>query len=129
LQPRLKDIQQAFEREFAGMTVRETSLYMLLATIEQLVAEIRSRLDETSTFFLRSFHTLKPDWDLINSPTIRNLPAIRWKLMNLGRLQTENPGKEVSDNASRGRSAIVLIWFELEIWQTPSAKSVLPNEG
>jgi hypothetical protein len=62
LQPRLKDIQQAFEREFAGMTVRETSLYMLLATIEQLVAEIRSRLDETSTFFLRSFHTLKPDW-------------------------------------------------------------------
>src|SRR5580692_5634839 len=46
LQPRLKDIRQAFEREFAGMTVRETSLDMLLATSEQLVTEIRSRLDE-----------------------------------------------------------------------------------
>jgi predicted nucleotidyltransferase component of viral defense system len=93
LQPRLKDIRQAFEREFAGMTVHETSLYILLATREQLVAEIRSRLNETSELFLRSFHTLRPDWDLINSSTIRSLPAIRWKLMNLERLQTENPGK------------------------------------
>jgi hypothetical protein len=65
----------------------------LLATREQLVTEIRSRLDETSKLFLRSFHTLRPDWDLVNPPTIRSLPAIRWKLMNLERLQIENPGK------------------------------------
>jgi hypothetical protein len=93
LQPRSKEIRQAFEREFVGMTVRETSLDMLLATREQLVAEIRSRLDETSKLFLRSFHALSPDWNLVSSPAIRNLPAIRWKLMNLERLQTENPEK------------------------------------
>ena len=93
LQPRLKDIKQVFEREFVGMTVSDTSLEMLLATREQLVAEISSRLDETSRLFLRSFHTFKPDWNLIGSPAIRNLPAIRWKLMNLERLQTENPEK------------------------------------
>ena len=93
LQPRLKDIRRTFETEFVGMTVRETSLEMLLATREQLVAEIRSRLDETSKVFLRSFHTLTPDWNLIRSPTLRHLPAIRWKLMNLERLQIENPEK------------------------------------
>lgn len=93
LQPRLKDIRQAFEREFVGMTVSETSLVLLLATRERLVAEIHSRLDETSKLFLKSFHTFRPDWDLISSSTIRNLPAIRWKLMNLERLQTENPEK------------------------------------
>jgi hypothetical protein len=93
LQPRLKDIRQAFEKEFVGMTVSETSLDMLLAAREQLVAEIRSGLNETSKLFLRSFHTLRPEWDLISSPTIRGLPAIRWKLMNLKRLQTENPEK------------------------------------
>jgi hypothetical protein len=75
------------------MTVSETSLDMLLATRERLVAEILSRLDETSKLFLRSFHTLRPDWVLISLPAIRNLPAIRWKLMNLERLQTENPEK------------------------------------
>ena len=93
LQPRLKDIRQAFEREFVGMTVSETSLVMLLAARERLVAEIHSRLDKTSKLFLKSFHAFRPDWDLISSPTIRNLPAIRWKLMNLQRLQTENPEK------------------------------------
>jgi predicted nucleotidyltransferase component of viral defense system len=93
LQPRLKDIRQAFEREFAGMTVNETSLDTLLATREDLVAEIRSSLNDTSKLFMRSFHTLKPDWEFIGSPTIRNLPAIRWKLMNLERLRIENPEK------------------------------------
>jgi hypothetical protein len=93
LQPRLKDIRQTFEREFVGMPVGKISLDTLLATREQMVVEIRSRLDEPSKLFLRSFHRLRPDWDLINSPTIRSLPAIRWKLMNLERLQTENPGK------------------------------------
>jgi hypothetical protein len=93
LQPRLKDIQQAFDREFVGMTFDEISLDTLLATREQLVSEVRSRLDETSKFFLSSFHALKPDWELIDFPTIRNLAAVRWKLMNLERLQIENPEK------------------------------------
>jgi hypothetical protein len=93
LRPRFKDIEQSFEREFVGMTVSETSLEKLLATREQLVEEIRSRLDESSKLFLKSFHRRRPDWDFTNSPTIRSLPAIRWKLMNLERLQTENPEK------------------------------------
>ena len=93
LQPRLKDIRQTFEREFVGMTVDETSLEALLATREQLVAGIRSRLDERSKLFLGSFHTLRPEWNLLSTPAIRDLPAIRWKLMNLERLQTENPEK------------------------------------
>lgn len=93
LQPHLKDIRQAFDREFVGMTMDETSLDTLLSTRERLIAKIHSFLDETSKLFLRSFHALKPDWDLISSPNIRSLPAIRWKLMNLERLQTENPEK------------------------------------
>lgn len=93
LQPRLKDIGQAFEREFLGMTVDDTSLDALLATRELLVADIRSRLDEPSKLFLMSFHMLRPNWDLIGFPTIRNLPAILWKLVNLERLKTENPEK------------------------------------
>jgi predicted nucleotidyltransferase component of viral defense system len=93
LQPRLKPIQEAFDREFAGMTLNEISLDKLLATREQLVTEVRSRLDETSKLFLSSFHALKPDWALIDFPTVRNLPAVRWKLMNLQRLQSDKPEK------------------------------------
>ncbi|WP_263419886.1 nucleotidyl transferase AbiEii/AbiGii toxin family protein [Terriglobus albidus] len=93
LHSRLKDIQQAFDKEFVGMTVDEISLDDLLATREQLVFEIHSRLDEASQLFLSSFHTLNPNWELIDFPTVRNLPAVRWKLLNLERLQMENPEK------------------------------------
>lgn len=93
LQPRLKDIRQAFDREFVGMTVDETALDTLLATREQLISEVRASLDETSKLFLRSFHALRPDWELISFPTVRYLPAVQWKLMNLERLQIENPDK------------------------------------
>jgi hypothetical protein len=108
LQPRLKEIRQAFEQEFVGMTVEETSLDSLLATREQLISEIRFHLDESSKRFLLSFHEMKPDWDLLGPPNVRNLPAIRWKLMNLERLRTEQPVKyqETLENLEAMLSAI-----------------------
>ncbi|HTF62183.1 MAG TPA: nucleotidyl transferase AbiEii/AbiGii toxin family protein, partial [Edaphobacter sp.] len=93
LQPRLKDIRGTFEQEFVGMTSEETSLDVLLETRDQLISEIRSRLDEPSKNFLLSFHAVKPDWDLFGLPHVKSLPAIRWKLMNLERLQSSQPEK------------------------------------
>ncbi len=96
LQPHLKDIRQTFEQEFVGMTSQETSLNGLLETRDQLISEIRSRLDEPTKRFLLSFHALQPDWELSELPHMRNLPAIRWKLMNLERLKAEQPDKYVA---------------------------------
>jgi predicted nucleotidyltransferase component of viral defense system len=93
LQPRLKDIRQAFDQEFVGMTTDETSLDALISAREQLVSEIRSHLGERSKQFLLSFHELKPDWALLGTPEISNLPAIRWKLMNLELLRSKQPEK------------------------------------
>jgi predicted nucleotidyltransferase component of viral defense system len=93
LQPRLKDIQRSFEQEFLGMTTEKTSLDALLATREQLIAAIHSRLDEAAKNFLLSFHHLKPTWELLNLPGIENLPAVRWKLANLEILQNKQPEK------------------------------------
>jgi predicted nucleotidyltransferase component of viral defense system len=93
LQPRLKDIRQAFEQEFVGMTTEETSMDALIAVREQLVSAVHSRLDERAKQLLLSFHELRPDWNLLGIPDIRNLPAIRWRLINLERLQTEQPEK------------------------------------
>ena len=93
LQPRLKDIRQAFEQEFIGMTTDEASLDALVAAREQLISEIRSRLDERFMRFLLSFHELKPDWELLGLPDVANLPAIRRKLMNLALLQAKQPEK------------------------------------
>jgi hypothetical protein len=93
LQPHLKDIKHAFEQEFVGMTTEETSLEVLIAARAQLILEICSRLNERIMRFLLSFHELKPDWTLLETPDISNLPAIRWKLMNLALLQAKQPEK------------------------------------
>ncbi len=93
LQPRLKDIKQAFEQEFVGMTTEETSLDVLIEARAQLISVIRSFLDERAIRFLLSFHELKPNWALLATPDISNLPAIRWKLMNLALLQAKQPEK------------------------------------
>jgi hypothetical protein len=75
------------------MTTEETSLDVLIAARAQLISEIRSRLDERAMRFLLSFHELKLDWTLLATPDISNLPAIRWKLMNLALLQAKQPEK------------------------------------
>jgi hypothetical protein len=93
LQPHLKDIKQAFEQEFVGMTTEETSLDILIAARAQLILEIRSHLDERAMRFVLSFHELKPDWALQATPDVSNLPAIRWKMMNLALLQAKQPEK------------------------------------
>ena len=93
LLPHLKDIKQAFEQEFVGMTTEEPSFDALIVARAQLLSEIRAHLDERTIRFLISFHELNPDWALLATPDISNLPAIRWKLMNLALLQAKQPEK------------------------------------
>jgi len=94
LVPPLKDIARTFEKEFVGMAVAPVSLYDLLEARRQLVAEIRERLvDDRVRTFLMSFHELQPDWSALGLDNIADLPAVRWKLMNLERLRAEQPAK------------------------------------
>jgi hypothetical protein len=45
--------------------------------------------------FLTSFHQLERDWTAIGfGPELGYLPAVRWKLLNLERLRTENGDKD-----------------------------------
>ncbi len=94
LSPAFKDISQAFEKEFVGMTIDPVSLGDLLESRRQLVAEIKERLaDDRVRAFLLSFHELQPDWSALGLDNIADLPAVRWKLINLERLRAEQPAK------------------------------------
>ncbi len=43
--------------------------------------------------FLLSVNRCEPDWSILGLPGIENLPAIKWKLLNLGKLARANPKK------------------------------------
>ena len=82
-----------YNNEFVGMTRETVSKGELLEVRIQLHADIRKRLTGDIAAFLLTLHDAGPDFDLIGLPEAANLPAIRWKLMNLERLKRENPSK------------------------------------
>ena len=82
-----------FDAEFAGMTRDVVSKGALLEVRARLHADIRQRLTGDIATFLLSLHDAEPDFDLIGLPDAAQLPAIRWKLLNLEKLKRENAEK------------------------------------
>ena len=79
--------------EFVGMTRQPVSWEALIDTRRRLHADIGSRLTGDVAAFLLSLHNAEPDFRLIGLPEAADLPAVRWKLMNLEKLKQTNPRK------------------------------------
>lgn len=73
--------------EFAGMTDEEITLENLHATFKKLVKTVNSSLTDQEKDFLLSFKKNTPDWGLLGLEGIDLLPAVKWKLMNLRRME------------------------------------------
>jgi predicted nucleotidyltransferase component of viral defense system len=93
--PNRLDIAAQYNDEFVGMTVEAEALDTLLTAREALITTVQERAGTASSrHFLTSFHELNPDWSAIGlTDQIAELPALRWKLLNLRRLHEENPEK------------------------------------
>jgi predicted nucleotidyltransferase component of viral defense system len=93
LTPSLSALDAPFVREFVGMTTIPVTLEDLADTRDRLLADIRARLDASTHRFLTTLHDGAPDFEAIGLPQAASLPAVRWKLLNLNKLSTENPEK------------------------------------
>jgi hypothetical protein len=85
--PNEQDIDVIFEAEFIGMTNTPVTLEELKATRRRLMAELPKALSDHQRGFLLSLVQAEPDWSLLPFAHVQHLPAIRWKLMNLAKLQ------------------------------------------
>lgn len=86
LAPRRKDLTQAFEREFQGMTAEPVALEDLVAVREALIADIVGGMSAPHRQFMLQFERGEPDWDLLGLPAIGDLPAVRWRRRNLDKI-------------------------------------------
>ncbi|WP_281255138.1 nucleotidyl transferase AbiEii/AbiGii toxin family protein [Niveispirillum lacus] len=105
LMPTPKPLGETYAREFEGMTRRPVPISDLIEARTRLVTDIGARLDERVGRFLLGLHDAAPEFELIGLPQAAALPAVRWKLVNLARLQRENPAKHAEQ---RARLAAVL---------------------
>lgn len=83
LQPNRADVAHVFNQEFVGMTIEKVSLDELLDIREQFLNDIRARLDDKARIFLLSLHDGEPGFEAIGLPHAVDLPAVRWKILNL----------------------------------------------
>lgn len=83
LAPKLRDVERSFESDFVGMTETPVSLETLLSARDRLIADIKAGMPDDHKAFLVSFYQGDPQWDRLGLPGIAELPAIRWRQVNL----------------------------------------------
>ena len=87
LNPGLQDISQLFENEFAGMTAEDVKLEDLISVRSDLISKIKTSLTDEQKNFILSFKNKKPEWKLSGIDGIENYPSVKWKLMNLEKME------------------------------------------
>jgi len=87
LAPRPKPLEAVYANQFIGMTREEVSLEDLEEVRLRLFQELPKGLTAAHRTFLLSLVQRQPQWDCLPFPQLRELPAIRWKLLNLGKLR------------------------------------------
>ena len=86
LQPNLIDISHTFEEQFIGMTTEPIELELLTDTREELIKLLHQKLTEEHKAFLLGFKKGDPDWGLLPFENIDQLPSVKWKMLNLEKM-------------------------------------------
>ena len=89
LKPNFKSLEGVFHSEFQGMTLEPVALQELEVTRALLIQKVNEELKSEEKDFLISFHKLTPQWGLLGLNGVDELPAVKWKLINLERMNAE----------------------------------------
>lgn len=88
--PRTLPLEPTFTNEFEGMTLEPIQLSKLHEAQKRLISELPRTLSASHREFLLSIVRMDPDWDLMPFRHLSELPALRWKLLNLEKLRSRN---------------------------------------
>jgi hypothetical protein len=86
LAPQFQPLKTVYETQFKGMTLQPIDVAALEETRRDLVKLIQERLTDDQRNSLLSFKQGEPEWSLLQLPNVYQLPAVQWKLVNIGRM-------------------------------------------
>ena len=95
LNPNRIDISHEYEKQFVGMTTTPVELETLLQTREELIETISKKLTQKHKDFLIGFKKGNPDWSLLPFENIKELPSIKWKELNLSKMDDESKANAI----------------------------------
>ena len=95
LNPNLTDIRPIFEKEFRGMVTEPVTCEQLAETRQELIERISAELTVEEKQFIVSVKEGRPQWELLGLEGVENLPAVRWKLLNIAKIDPDKHRKAV----------------------------------
>jgi len=95
LSPQPKDIRDIFQKEFKDMIVENITYENLHTTRDALVLILREKLTIEERKFIVSVKEGYPRWELLALEGVENLPAVKWKLLNIGKMHPSKHQKSV----------------------------------
>jgi predicted nucleotidyltransferase component of viral defense system len=97
LNPSLLELRESYAADFSGMTAIPVELADLEQARMALIVEVNRTLTPGDKEFLIAFNEGDPDWDHLRVLHARDLPAVRWKLRNLDRMNADDRMAMVDD--------------------------------
>jgi hypothetical protein len=91
-----KDLAGEFEHAFAGMTDEGVTLTELEAARTELVEKIVGGMPDAHRRLLMSVEAGDPDWALLGIDGVKDLPAVKWRLQNIGSLTQAKRSENVA---------------------------------
>lgn len=92
LSPNLKDQKEIFKKQFLGMTDKTFTYQDHIETLNMLISMVKENIYPYKDLLL-DFVALKSDLKDFEINNLENLPAVKWKIKNLEKLQKNNPEK------------------------------------
>jgi len=83
LNPNFVDTREIYEKDFKDMALEKVEYEELVETRNRLVQVIINSLTPEDKNFVLSLKRGKPAWDLLGLDGIENLPAVKWKILNI----------------------------------------------
>ncbi len=84
-----RNIAHDYENNFHGMTEVDIPMAMLIGVHANLRKKIIANLPKTHQEFLASFYRRQPNWSLLGLGDVDQLPAIKWRELNLDKAGAE----------------------------------------
>jgi len=95
LNPQMKNIRDIFEKEFKSMIAENITVETLEMTRNNLVEILQQEFTPDERRFIVSVKQGQPRWNLLELEGIKDLPAVKWKLLNIARMDSSKHQKAV----------------------------------
>ena len=89
LSGRIKDLEAEYRDNFEGMTAVAVPIKELIEAQSMLIAELIGGMRDRHREFLIGFERGEPDWSRLELTHAADLPAVRWRRLNLRKASAE----------------------------------------